>query len=146
VDATLVDAAVWWEGLTQRYIGRNIRFQTEGLTQDLKLPAELFDSAADNLIENALAKAAGGNHLQVSVTLSAARGGMLTVCDNGAAIEKATADQLFEGPVASQTGLGVSLYQSARQATQLGYRLAIASNGPGAVCFMLAREGNETEG
>jgi sensor histidine kinase regulating citrate/malate metabolism len=77
----------------------------------------------------------------VRVTFSAARGGTLTVCDNGAAIAKATADQLFSAPVSSQTGLGVALYQSAHQATQLGYRLALAANEPGVVCFVLTREG-----
>ncbi len=142
-DATQVEAAVWWEGLIQRHSGRNILFQADGPPRDLKLPAELFDSAADNLIENALNKAAGGHTVQVRVTFSAARGGTLTVCDNGAAIAKATVDQLFSAPVASQTGLGVALYQSASQAAQLGYRLALAANEPGLVCFVLTRQGEQ---
>ena len=140
-DATQVDAAVWWEGLIQRYTGRNIQFQVDGPAKDLRLPSELFDSVADNLIENAFNKSAASGGLQVRVTFSAARGGTLAVCDNGAALAKATADQLFEAPVASQTGLGVGLYQSSRQATQLGYRLALAANEPGMVCFVLTREG-----
>jgi len=142
VDATRVDAAVWWEGLIQRYHGRNIQFQVDGgPVRDLKLPSELFDSVADNLIENALNKSAGGARLQVRVTFSAARGGTLAVCDNGAAVVKSTTEQLFEAPVQSQTGLGVALYQSAKQANQLGYRLALAANEPGTVCFVLARAG-----
>ncbi len=142
VDVTRVDAAVWWEGLIQRYAGRNIHFQVDGgAARDLKLPSELFDSVADNLIENALNKSAGGNRLQVRVTFSAARGGTLTVCDNGAAVAKSTAEQLFEAPVQSQTGLGVALYQSAKLANPLGYRLALAANEPGMVCFVLTREG-----
>jgi C4-dicarboxylate-specific signal transduction histidine kinase len=76
----------------------------------------------------------------VRVTLSTARGGTLTVCDNGAAIAKSTESQLFEAPVPSQSGLGVGLYHSAKQASQLGYRLALAANQPGTVCFMLTRE------
>ena len=140
-DATHVDAAVWWEGLVQRYNGRNIQFQSEGAGQGLKLPSELFDSVADNLIENALNKAAGGGDVQVRVTLSPAGGGTLTVCDTGASIAKATADQLFEAPVTSQTGLGVALYQAGKQASQLGYRLALATNEPGSVCFVLAPHG-----
>jgi signal transduction histidine kinase len=143
-DATRVDAAVWWEGLIQRYNDRGIQFQVDGAsTGDLKLPSELFDSVADNLIENAHNKSAGGVPLQVRVTFSAARGGTLTVCDSGAAIAKATAEQLFQGPVSSQTGLGVALYQSAKQATQLSYRLALAANEPGTVCFVLTRETDE---
>ncbi len=141
VDATRVDAAVWWEGLIRRYNSRNIQFQVDGgPVGDLKLPSELFDSVADNLIENALNKSAGGDRLQVRVTFSAARGGTLAVCDNGAAVVKSTTEQLFEAPVQSHTGLGVALYQSAKQAKQLGYRLVLAANDPGTVCFMLARE------
>jgi len=138
-DAARVDAAAWWEGLTQRYTGRNIQFQVDGPGQELKLPAELFDRVADNLIENALNKAG----VQVRVTLSAARGGTLTVCDNGSAIAKNVAEQLFDAPVASQGGLGVGLYHSARQAAQLGYRLALAANEAGSVCFVLTRENGE---
>lgn len=143
-DAARVDFAVWWEGLIQRYTGHNIHFQVDGPARDLKLPAELFDSVADNLIENALNKSAAGAGLQVRVTLSAARGGTLTVCDNGAAIAKSTESQLFEAPVPSQSGLGVGLYHSARQAAQLGYRLALAANQPGTVCFVLTREAGAT--
>ena len=140
-DATQVEAAVWWQGLMQRHNGRNIQFQADGQARDTKLPSELFDSVADNLIENALNKAAGGTEVQIKVTFSPARGGTLTVCDTGAPIAKATADQLFEAPVPSQSGLGVALYQSSRQARQLGYRLALAANEPGTVCFVLTRDG-----
>ncbi|HEX9673363.1 MAG TPA: hypothetical protein VGA12_08010, partial [Burkholderiales bacterium] len=80
-DATRVGAAVWWEGLIQRHAGRSIHFQMDGTPRDLMLPAELFDSVADNLIENAVNKSAAGAALQVRVTLSVARGGTLTVCD-----------------------------------------------------------------
>jgi len=140
-DAVRVDFAVWWDGLVQRYTGRNVHFQVDGPARDLKLPAELFDSVADNLIENALNKSAASPGLQVRVTLSTARGGTLTVCDNGDAIAKSTESQLFEAPVPSQSGLGVGLYHSAKQASQFGYRLALAANQPGTVCFRLTKEG-----
>jgi signal transduction histidine kinase len=140
-DVTRVDAAVWWEGLIQRHNGRDILFQVDGApARDLKLPAELFDTVADNLIENALGKSAGTANFQVRVTFSAARGGALTVCDNGTAVVKSATEQLFDAPVQSQTGLGVALYQSAKQAKQLGYRLALAANEPGMVCFVLTGE------
>jgi hypothetical protein len=38
-DATQVEAAVWWQGLLQRYNGRSIEFQADGHGRDLKLPA-----------------------------------------------------------------------------------------------------------
>jgi len=43
--------------------------------------------------------------------------------------------------VPSQYGLGVGLFQAAKQAGQLGYRLTLTSNDNGKVCFELAREG-----
>ncbi len=139
-DSSMADAAIWWEGLLQRFNGRKILFHVDGPAKDLKLPLELFDSVADNLIENALAKSADHSTLQVRVTLSAARGGTLTVCDNGAAIANDVAEQLFDNPVQSHTGLGIGLFQAAKQAVASGYRLVLAANEPGTVCFVLTRE------
>jgi sensor histidine kinase regulating citrate/malate metabolism len=66
------------------------------------------------------------------------------VCDSGAAIANSVEDQLFSVPLASQTGLGIGLYHSASQAAQLGYRLALAANQPGMLCFVLTREAGAT--
>jgi len=143
-DTNMVEASIWWEALVQRYNGRNIQFHVDGPARDLKLPSELFDSVADNLVENALGKAPDRAGLLVRVTLSAARGGTLTVCDNGAAIANNVAEQLFDNPVQSQTGLGIGLFQAAKQAAQAGYRLALAANEPGMVCFVLTREDSTT--
>ncbi|HSN40258.1 MAG TPA: ATP-binding protein [Burkholderiales bacterium] len=139
-DSSRADAAVWWEALMQRHNGRNVRFGIDGPPQNAGLPAELFDSVADNLIENALGKSADTKGLEVGVTFSPAEGGALTVCDNGAAIGRSIASQLFEAPVPSHTGLGVGLYHAAKQAARLGYRLTLAVNEPGRVCFVLKRE------
>ena len=143
-DAARVDAAAWWEGLVQRYAGRNIAFQADDQAKKLKLPAELFDRVADNLVENAYNKDPAGPGVQVRVMLSATRGGTLTVCDNGTPIAQDMVDQLFESPVPSQSGFGIGLYHSARQAAQLGYRLTVAANEPGSVCFALTREDDGT--
>jgi len=142
VDTSQVDAGIWWDGLVQRHGSRKVQFQIDGAAPDVKLPAELFDSVADNLIENALQKTASVAALQVRVTFSPALGGTLTVCDSGAAVPKAVAAQLFGSPVDSRTGLGVGLYHAAKQAEHLGYRLTLATNEPGTVCFVLAREGS----
>jgi signal transduction histidine kinase len=136
-DASEVKAAVWWEGLLQRYSGRSLRFELEGTLEDATLPAELFDSVVDNLIENAVNKPAAAA-LEVRITFSPAAGGTLAVCDDGAAIPRSVASYLFEGAVASNTGLGVGLYQSARLAAESGYRLVLASNVAGHVCFVLS--------
>ena len=139
VDSSDVDARIWWEGLIQRFNGRNLQFTVDGPARNATIPSELFDSVADNLIENALNKKTDGNGLQVRVTFAPARGGTLTVCDNGAAIPNGVAAQLLVAPVGSRTGLGVGLYHAAKQADQLGYRLAIAANESGRVCFVLTR-------
>jgi hypothetical protein len=39
--------------------------------------------------------------------------------------------------VASSRGLGIGLYQAARQADAAGYRLTLEKNGDGEVCFAL---------
>jgi signal transduction histidine kinase len=139
-----LEASAWWESLVQRYAARSIRFVLDGPIREMKLPAELFDNVADNLIENALNKGAGDTPVEVRVTFSAARRGTLMVCDSGAAIAKSVEAQLFEGAVASNTGFGVGLYQSARLAAQSGYRLALAANQPGKVCFVLSGQTAES--
>jgi hypothetical protein len=70
-DTSLVDAGIWWDALRQRYSHRDVRFEASGAEQDVKLPSELFDSVADNLIENALNKASDTEVFQVRVTFAA---------------------------------------------------------------------------
>lgn len=138
--STEVEAAAWWSALTQRYTGRAVEFEVDGPAHDLRVPQELFDSVADNLIENALAKTGEGKGVRVRVTFSPARGGTLAVCDDGAPVPAQLAGQILRAPVPSQSGLGVGLYQSARAAAEHGYRLALAANEPGRVCFVLTPE------
>jgi signal transduction histidine kinase len=138
VDADHVDALIWWEGLVQRYGTRDVRFTVDRIARNFKIPSELFDSVADNLIENALSKKTDGAPVRVEVGFSTAGGGTLTVCDNGAAIGRNIATRLFDAPVPSQTGLGIGLYHAAKQAERLGYRLDLCGNEPGKVCFALS--------
>lgn len=135
----MVDAAAWWEQLKQRYADRNIEFTLGSTTVEGALPGDLFNSVAENLIENALNKAKNEPGLRISARLvSEGRRHSLQVCDDGSAIRASVAETLFCGAVRSQTGLGIGLYQAAKQAERLGYRLAIAGNERGNVCFELA--------
>jgi signal transduction histidine kinase len=129
---TLTRAAAWWPALQQRYAHRKVAFTLEGDAAEHELPSEMFDSVADNLIENALRKGA-----QVTVTFVPARA-TLHVADTGAGIAAGLATQLFTTPVASDSGLGVGLYHAARQSAQAGYTLTLADNRPGKVQFTLA--------
>ena len=137
-ESTHTSAAIWWNNLIQRYNTSNIEFDIAGTLGLLQIPAELFDNVADNLIENALKKAADDKELRVCVTFSAADLGTLTVCDSGPAIPKGIVMHLFEGPVTSQTGLGVGLYQSNKLASNWGYALTLSVNRPGEVSFVLS--------
>ena len=139
-EASEIEAADWWDKLVQRYSGRSIEFSLDGALRSLKLPAELFDGVADNLIENAFNKSAEATELEIRVSFSCDDGGTLAVADNGAAIANGVATQLFDGPVASRTGFGVGLYQSSKLAAKFGYRLALVANAPGNVCFGLTSE------
>jgi signal transduction histidine kinase len=108
------------------------------MPRDAAVPGELFDSVADNLIPNALNKMRGSG-ARVEVSLSHADSPRFCVTDTGAPVPSAVARNLFNAPVPSQTGLGIGLYQAAKQALQHGYRLHLASNEPGQVRFELAR-------
>jgi len=83
------------------------------------LPGELFDSVAENLLQNALAKAHQLPALRISVSFQPDAGGRLTICDTGKAIPQAVAACLFATPVPSQNGLGIGLYQAAKQAERI---------------------------
>ena len=134
-----VAAATWWEALTRQYQGEGVEFAPLGLAAGAQLPRSLFDSVADNLIRNALAKRGAEPRLQVRATLQERGGAVLRVCDSGAAVPAQTAEALLRSPVASAAGLGIGLYQAARQAEAQGYRLALEKNEDGEVCVALSR-------
>jgi signal transduction histidine kinase len=145
-DKTRVDAAAWWDGLRNRYSRSAISFSASGL-DGASLPADLFDSVADNLIQNALAKSIGRARVEVTVELAWSDGNVrLRVGDTGAAVPDSVARQLFGAPVPSQTGLGIGLYQAARQATTHGFVLTLLQNEQGGVVFELARMPDQPTG
>ena len=134
-----IDAADWWEDVKRRFSGGDIDFEGHGGAGVL-LPPALFDSVLDNCIDNARAKVAREPGTRITVALSAAKGSAtLDVRDTGSAIPDAVAERLMREPIARPRGEGLSigLYQAARQAVALGYRLDLASNSDGAVCFRL---------
>jgi signal transduction histidine kinase len=131
-DARDSSVALWWPALQQRYAHRNLGMTLNGELTDTLVPAEMFDSIAENLIENALRK-----NVDVQVVFEPARL-TLTVTDTGAVVPAIVAADLLSAPVSSKFGLGVGLYHAARYATQHGYLLSLTRNEPGAVCFTLA--------
>lgn len=132
------DAISWWKGLKQRYAHERIDFEERRLPASGALPADLFESVAENLLQNALEKRKLHPGLRISVGLAWQDGFVLTVFDDGDPVPPALADQLFGAPVASASVLGVGLYQVARFAREQGFEVRMSENRPGRVCFTLA--------
>ncbi len=138
--ARQVPAAEWWRELGQRMAALEwIGFSGEPPATG-ELPAEVFSGVADNLIRNAAEKHLREPGLRLDMKLiPAAAGFELMVCDTGSAVDEGIAAGLFLGPVVSESGYGIGLYQAARYAQAAGYRLELAENRPGRVCFRLTR-------
>jgi len=134
---TYVLAASWWQSLQRQYHGEGVEFRGAPPPQQVRLPRTLFDSVADNLLRNAIAKRAVDPAVGVRVSLDGAGGLALRVCDTGSAVPEEIAASLMRAPVTSRGGLGIGLYQAARQAELAGFSLALESNRDGEVCFAL---------
>ena len=141
---TQVDAASWWAGLRQRYPRSQINFSVRGEMAGMTLPRELFDSVAENLLQNAIAKVQQDAGVRITVMFDAANSGGLTISDSGEAVPATIAARLLSAPVSSQSGLGIGLFHAARQAAQLDYRLELAENRAGFVCFRLSANARAT--
>jgi len=132
-----VRADAWWEGVQKAYQIRGVEFQLGDLVEGILLPKDLFDGAADNLIQNALEKRKLDPSVRVCVTFDISDAVVLTVCDSGRPVVREVLAGLLRGPVPSETGYGIGLYQLGRQADLLGFAFRLAANEHGSVCFEL---------
>ena len=73
--------APWWEALARQYRGEGVEFEPAAPAAGVRLPRSLFDSVADNLIRNALAKRADDQAVRVRVALECGADVALRVCD-----------------------------------------------------------------
>jgi signal transduction histidine kinase len=138
---TEVAATEWWGGLMRQYADRGVEFSARGL-EGTALPGGLFDSVADNLVQNALAKRAAEPGVRISAALQGGAAPVLRVRDSGRAVPADIAATLFRAPMPrSPGGLGIGLYQAARQAQAAGWALRLEANRDGEVCFALERAG-----
>lgn len=131
-------AEAWWSALRQRYEPQQVGFETDCCLSDATVPTALFDSVADNLLQNALEKRIQAPELSVHARLSDGVS-LLSIRDDGEPLPESIASTLFSAPVASESGLGIGLYHAARQAEEYGYQLSLASNVRGDVRFELRR-------
>lgn len=126
----------WWDGLRLRNQHQAIDWRGPDSLPDKNIPAALFDCIIDNLIDNVMRKRQSDPDVTISVGIQP-EPVSLTVCDSGELIPENIAANLLRGVVVSENGLGIGLYQAARWAEQLGYRLSLISNRKGKVCFEL---------
>ncbi|MCC6212187.1 MAG: sensor histidine kinase [Burkholderiales bacterium] len=131
----------WWAALVRQYQAQDVEFNAASLEPELRVPKTLFDSVADNLLQNALAKRTAGNEVRIRVSIQCRNGARLRVHDSGRAVPAEIAAGLLRAPVPSATGLGIGLYQAARLAEENGYALTLAANRDGEVCFELSPAG-----
>ena len=129
----------WWESMARQYQGQNVEFVAAGLDPEMQVPKALFDSVAENLLQNAIAKRAADADTRIRVSVLCRDGAELRVHDSGRAVPPEIVSQLLRAPVRSSGGLGIGLYQAARHAEKSGYVLALSENRDGDVCFTLAR-------
>jgi signal transduction histidine kinase len=132
-----VAARPWWDALVKQYRGEEVEFHASPIPPELRVPRTVFDTVADNLVRNALAKRAMEGNLSVRVTLECNDYVSLRVCDSGSAVPEDLAPQLLRSPVGSAAGLGIGLYQAAQLARANGYSLSLEHNRDGEVCFTL---------
>lgn len=135
-----IPVSLWWGNLKARYRKRNINFISQTISDAVLVPEDLFDNVTENLIENALKKRKREPQIQIEVVLhiNDKHYLKLTVCDDGSAIPDEICKNLLTKPVTSHEGFGIGLYQAVKQLTNTGYRLQIADNIEGQVCFELA--------
>ena len=136
-----VPLAQWWDSLARQYQGQDVDFSASHMNPESEVPKLLFDSVADNLLQNAFAKRVGSNEVRVRVSILGGSRPQLEVRDSGHAVPAGIAASLLRAPVPSSNGLGIGLYQVARLAEENGYALTLAENRDGMVCFALAPSG-----
>jgi signal transduction histidine kinase len=129
-------AAQWWRGLMARYAHEDIAFDN-AVDDGGVVNEEVFDSVADNLIQNALEKRRHGLCSRIRARLVSAQAQQcgFELQDDGSAVPEELVPLLFVLPVASETGLGVGLYQCRRLAQGAGYDVRLERNVDGEVTF-----------
>jgi len=140
--SALQSAQEWLAGIERRFAGVECRFEIPGDAERCQIAeAQLFTSVAENLLQNIAVKRSRETQVHATLSLHCAAGEAISleVVDDGSAIPTELAERLLRQHVPSQTGLGIGLYQCARQAAAAGWQLALVENRPGAVRFRLSR-------
>ena len=128
----------WWKKLQNRIRSEKITCQAHILSNPI-IPFDLFDSVIENLLENATFKGQTDPDMQITISLMTEEEKVkLSVCDSGEMIKEDVVEKLLDQPLDSNSGLGIGLYQAARQAELNGFKLKLVHNESGRVCFQLS--------
>ena len=131
----------WWNALQHRNETDDIHFESK-IDANPLIPAGFFDSIVENLLENARQKRQLETDIKISVSLESTHNAtILRVRDTGSAIDPSVRKRLFTAAVSSRNGLGIGLYQAAKQGEQLGYQLKLDESQASGVCFTLTGPG-----
>jgi len=137
-DAAMLQLSAWWDTLQLRNQHQRVYWRAPKELSDEKIPTALFDCVIDNLLDNVFRKRQSDPSIAISVEMHT-KPLRLMVCDTGDPIPAEICANLLRSVVVSESGLGIGLYQAARWAEQLGYRLTLTNNQAGAVCFELSK-------
>ena len=131
----LVDCRKWLERMAKQHNSSDrIHFHSD-IENNISVPSDLFDSVAENLINNALKKdTAKSVDLRLLCNSEII---VLSVCDDGEMLSAEIERNLFSQPVSSGSGMGIGLYQASIMAHAFNYELELSQNERGRVCFNL---------
>ena len=133
-------ALEWWSQLERRLAGSGIALEGR-LAAEGQVPSSLFDSFIENTLENARAKRLHEPAATIAIRFDfGAQATVLAVCDTGSAVPAPVAQRLMREPIERANGLGIGLFNLARQASQAGYVASLSENRDGAVCFTLSKD------
>jgi signal transduction histidine kinase len=131
----LSDCEQWMDKLEEQHKSNPKIVFHRDIEHNVPMPIDLFDSVADNLINNAVRKSSA-KRVDIRL-LSQANIIMLSVCDDGSVVKESIEETLFKQPVSSGAGMGIGLYQSSIMAHAFNFELELSENEPGKVCFSL---------
>jgi hypothetical protein len=137
-----VRSRAWWADLESR-LGHGDVVLKGDVEMDVDVPGALFDSFVENAVDNARDKMLREPGIELSVVFVCDLQRVeLSVCDTGTPVASEVTRKLFREPIERDGGLGIGLFQSARQASLAVYRIELTHNRAGYVCFTLARDGS----
>ncbi len=125
-------ASDWWAEALARHADTGVKFSASGNMTE-SIPSALFDTVLENCLENARQKKQREPNIEISVEYACDATPKLTITDTGSAISSVAMENLFRAPMvdASSSGLGIGLFQAAKQAEQEGYVLGVSGSGTG---------------